>query len=114
MAMMNRISAGVGISVGAPAQVAAAPAPQIGNGAATPGAGIQQLTLAGNNFAATPEAPSAMPQASSAYADARERARLATQRARASNTFAGAPEVLDANTDPAPGGAGADTAGNPQ
>ena len=67
-----------------------------------------------DNFAAIPAAPSATPQASSAHADARERARLATQRARAGTTFAGAPEVLDANTDPAPGGAGADTAGNPQ
>ena len=112
MKMMSQIT---GIPLGtAQAQVAAAAQPQLGNGEATPGAGIPQLTLAGSNFADAPAAPSAPPQAPSAYTEAKERARLATQRAREGHTFAGAPEVIDGHTGPALGGAGPGMEGHPQ
>ena len=112
MKMMSQIT---GIPLGsAQAQVAAAAQPQLGNGGATPGANIQQITLAGSNFADAPAAPSAPPQASSSYTEARDQARLATQRAREGRTLAGAPGVLDGHTEPALGGDRPGTEGPPQ
>jgi hypothetical protein len=93
----------------APSQIGNGAQPQIGNGAATPGSapGLQQITLAGSNFAAQQAPLLAPPPVSEAYAASRARVIEAMQ-------LAGAPAILDASSDPLAGPPAPGSMGPPQ
>jgi len=115
--LMNMIQQLTGV---ARPQVAGAGQPQIehgiqaqlGNASTMPGQ-LPQIVLDGHNFAAPSEPPAAALQASTGFAAARERAREAI---RVAGALPGAPDIIDAHTDPTGGaaGAGPGTMGPPQ
>ena len=113
MTMMQQISGVARPPLAGPGQLQLGPGTQaqLTAGGTVPGQ-LPQIVLAGNNFAVS-EPPSAAPQASAAFAASRERAREAI---RAVGSLPGAPDIIDAHTDPTggPAGAGPGTMGPPQ